>query len=328
MARSLMSVTLRIACAAGTLALVSAAHAGKAIRHLALDETAPVVELFDGIESGQLQVRLVAQSAQEASVFIKNKTDAPLTVKTPKAAIGVHVLPQFEALGNQLGNNQFGNQLGNQLGNPFGNQFGNQLGNQLGNQTANGAGNLGNVLNQGLGMGRAQTIGGGMMPMGNNQMFPNQVGNGPNQGPAGMGLFSVPPEKTVQLKMRTVCLNYGHPDPHIGLTYELRKLESVVTDPALCELLQSISPRIDQEALQAAAWRLANGLSWKQLAHLPDPGSLGVATMFDAKTLKTAQALVEQAESQAAKRDEQRDPEPSAEVTKTPKVLSRTRPLK
>ena len=325
MVRSLMSVALPIVCVGGLLAPVSAAHAvgkgshaSKAIRQLTLDDSAPVVELFDGVDAGQFRVKLVALSAQEANVFIKNATDAPLTVQLPKAAVGVHILPQFQQF--PIGNNQFNpfgnNQIGNQVGDQFGN---NQLGNnQLGNPFGNG---LGNVLNQGIGNGQAQGIGGGFQPFGNQQQgFPNQLGNGLNQGMNGVGLFSIPPEKTVRLKMRTVCLDYGHPDPHVGLNYELRKLETVTTDPTLCELLESFSKRVDQDAMQAAAWHLANGLSWKQLSHLRDAGTLGVASVFNAKTLNTAQSLVEQAEAAAKDREQQ----PPAKPAHTPKVATRT----
>lgn len=284
MVRSLGSAAVGWACVGVCLAGLSEARAGNAIRQLKLDETAAVVELFDGIESGQFQAKLVAKSAHEASVFIKNTTDAPLTVSLPKAAIGVHILPQVLPV------------------NPFGNNVGNNLGN-----------NFGNNLNQGLGQGngqdgRSQTIGGQFQPFGNQQGFPNQLGNNPAM--MGNGMFSIPPEKTVQLKMRTVCLNYGSPDPHVGLTYELRKLESVVSNPVLRQLLEDYSPRVHQDAMQAAAWHLANGLSWRQIANLPNPGALGVAAMFNGQTLKSAQALVQQAEERAQERAKE-EPKPA-----------------
>jgi hypothetical protein len=281
MVRSLTSAGLTFACVAG---LLNEASSGNVIRRLSLDAQAPVVELFDGMDSGRLQVKLVAKSAHEANVFIKNTTDAPLTVSLPKAALGVHILPQLQGPKAFI----------NPQVNPFGaNAPGNNgLGSNLLPAAIPGLGTQGE--------GRAQTIGGPFQPFGNQPAFPNQAGNNP-PGFIGNGMFSIPPEKTVQLKLRTVCLDCGNPDPHLGLTYELRRLESLISDPVLRELLEDYSPRVDKEAMQAAAWHLANGLSWSQLATLPNPRALGAASMFNAKTVREAQGLVEQAEERAAK---------------------------
>lgn len=279
MMRSVMSNAMRLACVGLCLAGVETQAGNRVIRQLTLDDTASVVDLFDGMESGQLEVKLAAKSANDASVFIKNLTDAPLSVSVPKAAVGVHILPQFQGQ-NPFGGQQFGNQLGNQFG---------------GNDT--------------------QRIGGQMQPFGNQQQgFPNQQGN---QGFFGNGVFSIPPEKTVQLKMRTVCLDYGLPEPHLGLKYELRKLETAISNPALRQLLEDYSPRVNQDAMQAAAWHLSNGLNWKQIANLPNPRvPLGVSTMFTAKTVKSAQNLVEEAEAAAKEREKQ--PAPEAAPAKAP----------
>lgn len=275
MLRSVMSNALRLVCIGCCLAAAETQAGNKIIRQLTLDETAPVVDLFDGMESGQLEVKLAAKSANDASVFIKNLSDAPLSVSVPKAAVGVHILPQFQGQ-NPFGAQQNGQQFGNQLGNQFG-----------GNDT--------------------QRIGGQMQPFGNQQQgFPNQQGN---NGFFGNGVFSIPPEKTVQLKMRTVCLDYGLPEPHLGLKYELRKLETAISNPALRQLLEDYSPRVDQDTMQAAAWHLSNGLNWKQIANLPNPRvPLGVSTMFTAKTVKAAQTLVQQAETAAEEREKQSAP--------------------
>jgi hypothetical protein len=264
---------------------------GNVIRQLKLDDAAPVVDLFDGMESGQLDVKLIAKSANDANIFIKNTTAKPLTVSVPKAAIGVHILPQFQGQ-NPFGANQFGNQLGNNLGQA------------LGNNPQNGG-------NQ------SQSIGGQVQPFGNQQQgFPNQGNN--NQGFFGNGMFSIPPEKTAQLKMRTVCLDYGLPEPHLGLKYELRKLETAISNPVLRQLLEDYSPRVDQESMQAAAWHLSNGLTWKQVSNLPNPRMpLNVGSMFTTRTVKAAQTLVDQAETAA----KERDTEPALPVAAPPAKL-------
>lgn len=250
---------------------ISAAHAGDVVRQLKLDESAPVVDLFDGMDSGQVQVKLVVNSPNDAVVSIKNKTDAPLTIALPKAAVGVPVLPQ--------------------LAFPGGNNFG---GNNGGNQFNNNPGGNNNQANQ--------AVGGQFQPM-NNQAFPNGNANGNAGQQQGQNLFSIPPEKIVQLKMRTVCLNYGQPDPHAGVKYELQKLETAISNPTLRQLLEDYRSRVNQDVMQAAAWHLASGLGWDQLASLPsDDAAFDEATMYSANTLQSARTLVKQSEERAAER--------------------------
>lgn len=243
------------------------------IRQLAFDPSAQVVDLFDGEAAGQLSLRMVAQSPKTGLVFVTNRSTDMLTVAVPKAVAGIHILPQFGPL--QGGQNGFGQ--------------------------GTGLGNNGFANNQAGGNGLGQTTGGGLSPMGN-QGFPNgQIGqNGLNQG---NGFFSIPPGKTVQLQLQSVCLNYGRPDPTPAMKYKLVRLEDQVSDPALQELLAGINERSDRDAVQAAAWHLANGLSWEQIAQLSNQRLPGVKTpMFTAAEVRSAQSLVEAAETQAKSR--------------------------
>src|SRR6185295_7819714 len=50
------------------------------------------VDLFKGMESEQLKVKLIVKDATEANLVIENKTDKPLNVQLPAAFAGVHVL--------------------------------------------------------------------------------------------------------------------------------------------------------------------------------------------------------------------------------------------
>jgi hypothetical protein len=94
------------------------------------DET---VELFSGIQDGQLEARLIVKSSKQGRVFVTNKSDKPLNVAMPAALAGVPVLAQFLPPLNANGGNQnnngaqrvgMGNQFGNDPGNnPFGGQF-------------------------------------------------------------------------------------------------------------------------------------------------------------------------------------------------------------
>ncbi|MEK6261190.1 MAG: hypothetical protein AABP62_21530 [Planctomycetota bacterium] len=254
------------------------------IKKLTLDTDAPVVELFDGMEQGQVDVRMAMMNPHEGKVFFTNRTDKPLTVAVPKAVVGVHVLPQ---VGNNAGNGFFGNG-----------------GNNNNNQANNGAN------------GQAQSAGGALGAVGNGNGngngFPNAPGGMNNNFP-GNNFFSIPPEKTVQLDFRSVCLNHGRPNPNAGMKYRLTRVESYTTDPVLQQLLEDYSPRTNKDVQQAAAWHLANGLSWKQLANLTEQRIPGVAVPLFTKTqLDSARELVEQAKQNAAERPTKKDAAPAA----------------
>jgi hypothetical protein len=86
-------------------------------------------------------------------------------------------------------------------------------------------------------------------------------------GQQGGGMFSLPPEKTRVVKVTTVCLEHGKPEPSPLRPYKLVELESYSDDPRLEQLMQSIGKgEISQKVAQAAAWHIANGLTWQQLA--------------------------------------------------------------
>lgn len=272
-ARLFQRLTVAASCVL-CLALMGASRGS--ITKLTLDPDAPVVDLFDGLAKDQVEVRLVAQNAHEGKIFITNKTDKPLTVAIPKGLVGVPVLAQ---IGFNGGNN--------------GNLFGQ---NQLNGQ--NGQNN-----------GQTQAVGGNASPLGpngglnGNGAFPNAPNQFNNNFPNAIGFFSIPPEKTVQIGLNSVCLNYGRREPSAGMKYQLVKAETVTTDPVLIQLLEDYSPRTNREAQQAAAWNLANGLTWEQIGQLTDQKIPGSPTpLFSAAQLKGAKSLVEQAKKSAAER--------------------------
>jgi hypothetical protein len=52
------------------------------------------VDLFAGMQTGDIQVTFIPKNADEATVLIKNNTQQPLSVKLPDAFVGVPVLAQ------------------------------------------------------------------------------------------------------------------------------------------------------------------------------------------------------------------------------------------
>ncbi len=99
--------------AAMPIVALAAAPEKKAVRKDAVPkeaakEPANVVELFAGMESGEIEVKVFPKDATKGTVTIKNNTDKPLTIKVPAALAGVPVLAQgcgLGALGGCGGNN-------------------------------------------------------------------------------------------------------------------------------------------------------------------------------------------------------------------------------
>jgi hypothetical protein len=145
-----------------------------------------------------------------------------------------------------------------------------------------GAGN-GNNTNQGVGGGVGQGNG-----------FGNGLG-----GPG--GFFNVGPDKVAKVKLVTVCLDHGRPDPNPRVPYELVPIESYAKDPAVVEVLQlMVRGRLDQPASQAACWHLEDGLSWKELAAKIGVKHLSGRTepFFTRTQLERAQSAANLAENQ------------------------------
>lgn len=210
------------------------------IRRLSFNKSARLVKLFDGIESGELSSRIAVKDEKTSTVYLSNETDQPLTVELPGAVVGVHVLKQFQPL---------------QPNGPF---------NPQGNA---GNGNAGN----GNG-GNGQTVG-GQLGGNQNQNGPGNNGFGNNAIPGGDGFFSIPPEATVALNFDSVCLEHGKPNPTSAMKYELRPVESIAAVSGNAKLVRLLSEfdlrKSNRNAVQAAAWHLANGMTWNQLQSKP-----------------------------------------------------------
>jgi hypothetical protein len=148
----------------------------------------------------------------------------------------------------------------------------------------------GNKSNQNQGVGGGGGPGGGVRPLGGN--------NG------GGGAFNVPPEKVIKVKVAVVCLDHGKDEPNAHIPYEIRPIETYSSDPAVQELCKLLgSGTVDQRAAQAAAWHLANHMSWEELAdmkrfpHLPaytkpyfSPDEIRSAMLVSDKATKLADA--------------------------------------
>jgi hypothetical protein len=109
------------------------------------------VELFDGIKSGKLDVKIVAKDSTQARVIIANKTQEPLNVKLPEAFAAVHVLAQLggAAGGGMAGGGMGGGMMNQSMGGGFGNGGGGGFGG--GGMGGGGGGNFFNVAAEKVG---------------------------------------------------------------------------------------------------------------------------------------------------------------------------------
>ncbi|MGD9632794.1 MAG: hypothetical protein AB7G28_07385 [Pirellulales bacterium] len=88
--------------ALGTLVCAALAVAAGA-KSKAKAAPAKEVEMFAGMESGDLDVQIIARSDRDARVIISNKTHQPLSIKLPEAFAAVPVAAQFGGGGGGMG---------------------------------------------------------------------------------------------------------------------------------------------------------------------------------------------------------------------------------
>lgn len=223
-------------------------------------------DLFEAMEAGLVDVKIVAKNSKGGNVMITNNNEKPLNVKLPDTFLAVQVLKQG-ALGGGLGGGGLGGGLG-----------GGGQGGQAQTTGGGGGGGLGGGLG-GMGAGGA--------------------------GGAGGGFFSIPPEKTVYVPYTSVCLEHGKVEPAPRMEYRMVPTEEMVKDPALQELLLLVATgRVNQQAGQAAAWHLADKMSWQELAaksvkHL---GGAPPTPYFNRAELQYASQLVGMAHERARNR--------------------------
>lgn len=151
----------------------------------------------------------------------------------------------------------------------------------------------------GIGGGPQTTGGGGAGGQGMNGMGGGGMGGG------GGGAFSIPPQKTRVLRVTTVCLEHGKPEPSSRYPYKLSAVDSFSSDPKLSLVLESLGRgELSQKVAQAAAWHLSNGMSWERLAaeKIDHAGGVPDEAYFTTAELMAAQRVVAIATQQAAAR--------------------------
>lgn len=211
------------------------------------------IEMFSGIKSGEIEVTLIPKDTTEATVLFRNKTGKPVAIKVPEAFAGVPVLAQGPgALGGPPGGRGRGGAPGMGGGGMMGGMQG--VGGGMMGGGMMGGGMMGGMMGGGM-MGGGMM--GGMMGAGIMNIGPDKVGK----------VMNVAPDKIVKMKVPLVCLEHGKKDPNPRVKYEIVPIESFTDNAEVAELCKMLGHgEINQNAAQAAAWHLASGVTWEQLA--------------------------------------------------------------
>lgn len=117
--------------------------------------------------------------------------------------------------------------------------------------------------------------------------------------------FTVAAGATVAVKFPTVCLEYGKRDPTARMPYRLTAFGKVSQDPKVALILGGLaSGHLSQKVAQAAAWHLASGRTWEQLAAevIDRAGGDPDLPVFSAAELAAARQAVDVATRLAAER--------------------------
>jgi len=214
-----------------------------------------LVEMFSGMEKGQIEVQLIARDAARANLLVKNKTGKALNVVLPQAFAGVPVLAQFPD---------------NVVDNP---------------RNPNDAGQPQTL---GIGPGMNNWMGPGLMNVGG----PNA--GGPNV-PPGFWFNVAPEKVgKLKLTGVCLEHGKPDPSPrHKYQVQPIGSVTDKPEVIELCAMLGR--GEIGQRAAQLAAWHLNNGMSWEKLAGMRDKLPIGTKPTYTRQELQTGQQAADQA---------------------------------
>jgi hypothetical protein len=200
------------------------------------------VEMFSGIEQGQIDVQFIPRDASRGQLLIENKTDRPLSVRLPASFAAVPVLAQF----------------------PPGPQR--------------------------RQMPPVPPI--GPPPTQANQPNTQRVGGGNGQFP----FFDIAPERVAQIKVDTVCLDHGKPNPRPAVKYQVQPVAEVTDKQGVAEVCELLGRgEIGHQAAQLAAWHFSNDMSWEKLADLREKAAFGKRPSYTKKEIEAAKKAAEKA---------------------------------
>ena len=219
------------------------------------------VEVFSGIEKGQIEVRLIPRDSTKANLMIRNKTDKPLNVVLPHAFAGVPVLAQIP--NGLIGNNRIGNDR---------------------------------RAPQMLGVGP-----GGNNPWGPGQRnlgIPNP--GGPNLPPGFLFNVAPEKVGKLKLTGVCLEHGKPNPRPKFKYQIKpIRSVTDKSGVAELCEMLGR--GEIGQRVAQLAAWHLNNDLSWQRLANMRTSSRVASRPIYTSQELLAGKKAAEMATKLAEK---------------------------
>ena len=115
----------------------------------------------------------------------------------------------------------------------------------------------------------------------------------------------LPLASATKIRVPTVCLEHGKPEPSPNQTNKMIRTDSFSDDPKLAVVLESLgSGEVPQKIAQAAAWNIANGLSWERLSAemIDHVGGVPDEPFFTRAELVTAHRVVAVATDIASRR--------------------------
>lgn len=293
MKTGMFHLLLSLAVALSAVGVVRAAD--KATETPKVDES-KAVELFQAMDQGLVEVKLVPKNSLQSSIQVTNKTDKEIVVDMPTAFAGVPVLAQ--PMGGMMGGR--GGMMGGGMGGAMGGMGGGMFGEAAGGRGGRGQGGMGG--GRGGQGGGNQSIGGGM---GGGRGGMGGMGGGMMGGRGGRGgggMFSIAPNKTHKQSVRTVCLEHGKKEPRSTVKYTIMPIDNYTdnkTTQVLCSMLGD--EELDQNAVQAAVWCAENGLTMEELAAKKKQASRNnlPESYFKSAELELGMQLIEQADARA-----------------------------
>ena len=122
-------------------------------------------------------------------------------------------------------------------------------------------------------------------------------------GGGGMGgMMRIDTDSPRKMTVATICLNHGKADPNPRMKYKVVRLAEVNDSPVIEEFCKALATgKVSQNTAQAAAWHVANGLTWDELTHKPRVISeyTGVEMFFTAFEVQAAMRLTATATQEA-----------------------------
>ena len=217
---------------------------------------AKAVDMFEAMEQELITVDYIGKDATQANILFRNKGNEPLNILLPATFGAVPVLAQAAPGG-----------------------FGGGGGGGLGGGGGGGGQGIGGGFGGGGGIGGGQGLG------------------GPGGGGQGVGgFFRLEPDMPRKMTVATMCLNHGKADPNPKMKYQVVRLAEVNDSLVIEGFCRGLaSGKVSQNVAQAAAWHVANGLTWDELEQKPKVVSeyTGIELFFSKSEIEAAIRLTE-----------------------------------